>query len=248
MPEGAAQSDGPVLTVLAVDTAQGCCSAALVRGGVVVAERAEPIKTGHAEALFGLIDEVLHQAQSTLRAVDRFAATIGPGSFTGLRVGLAAARGLGLAGGVPVVGVTTLAALAEQCLTEHTGERGLADVLVPSFDARRGELYWQAFSPEGEGLTAPVLTSVEAAAHQLAGGVGAERLVLTGSGRHGLAAALRAQGGDRTPPLLCVEQDFPTAGAVGRLAARLADPLSAPAVPLYLRAPDAVPGKPVFGA
>jgi len=98
--------------ILAFDTALGACSAAVWADGLVLARAFEPRSRGHAEALLPMIEAVLAEAGLRLDALDRLAVTVGPGSFAGTRVGLAAARGLALATGLPLVGVTTLEAVA----------------------------------------------------------------------------------------------------------------------------------------
>lgn len=102
------------MRVLAIDTALEACSAALLDtgSGMTLARQSRPMTRGHAEVLVPLISEVMIQSEIDFAQIDRVAVTTGPGSFTGLRVGLSAARGIGLAAGKPVVGLTTLAALA----------------------------------------------------------------------------------------------------------------------------------------
>ena len=101
------------MKLLALDCAGLACSVALWRDGAIVAERTREMARGHAEALMPMLGEVMAAADERLDALDRLAVTVGPGSFTGIRVGLAAARGLALAIGCPLIGVGTLAALAE---------------------------------------------------------------------------------------------------------------------------------------
>src|SRR5262249_38124743 len=102
------------MRVLAIDTALEACSAAVLdteRGGIVASESI-PMVRGHAEALMPLVARVMQKADLAFPALDRVAVTVGPGSFTGLRVGVAAARGIAVAAGKPAVGLTTLAAYA----------------------------------------------------------------------------------------------------------------------------------------
>src|ERR1700750_2022211 len=102
------------MRVFAIDTAIEACSAAVLdtERGAILARESVPMARGHAEALMPLIKRVLDRAALDIGSYDRIAVTTGPGSFTGLRVGIAAARGIGLAAGKPVVGLTTLAAYA----------------------------------------------------------------------------------------------------------------------------------------
>lgn len=123
------------MTVLSIDTCEGSCSAALVRAGVAVAVRQEAIGRGHAERLLPMLDEMMAESGLGYDAVDRIAVTIGPGTFTGLRIGLSVARGLGLALDAPVVGVTSLQALA-------AGGEGTVHAVVMG---RGGQGYHQCF-------------------------------------------------------------------------------------------------------
>ena len=102
------------MLVLAIDTALEACSAAIFDSerDEIVARESIPMPRGHAEALMPLVARVMAASGLDFERIDRFAVTTGPGSFTGLRVGIAAARGLGLAAGKPVVGVTTFTAFA----------------------------------------------------------------------------------------------------------------------------------------
>jgi len=101
------------MRILAIDTALEACAAAVLdtEHGKVASET-QPMVRGHAEALLPLIDRVMRQADMPFAALDRIAVTTGPGSFTGLRVGIAAARGIALAAAKPAYGITTLAAFA----------------------------------------------------------------------------------------------------------------------------------------
>lgn len=175
------------------------------------------------------------EAGVTFADLDALAVTVGPGTFTGLRVGLAAARGLALARTLPLVGVTTLEALAEPVGAEPV-ER-----IAAAFDAKRGEIYFQIFNARHAALSEPMLVSVEEAADHLQAGP----VVCVGTGAGLLAAALAARG---VQARLSDAPAQPDARSVARIAAaRLAADgvaafRTAPA-PLYLRAPDAkLPG------
>ncbi len=143
------------MIVLAIDTAGTGCSAALYDSDrdVVLGAAGEDIGRGHAERLMEFVDGALDVAGLDLPAIDRIAVTIGPGSFTGIRVGVAAARGLALALGIPAVGVSTLSALA-------VGRNG---PLLVAIDAKRDEVYWQMFAADGSEATPPAIATVEEA-------------------------------------------------------------------------------------
>ena len=102
------------MRVLAIDTALGACAAAVLdaRLGEILASESLPMLRGHAEAIMPLIARVMDAAFVDFALLDRIAVTVGPGSFTGLRVGIAAARGIALAAGKPAIGLSTLSALA----------------------------------------------------------------------------------------------------------------------------------------
>ncbi len=112
---GTLYSEIDAMIILALDTAGVDCAAAVYDSGrdTMLGEASDMIGKGHAEHLMGIVDRALNQAGVALSAVDRIAVTIGPGSFTGIRVGVAAARGFALSLGVPAVGITTLAVMAE---------------------------------------------------------------------------------------------------------------------------------------
>ncbi len=206
------------MIVLALDTCLGACSAAVLDGDRVLASRVEPMARGHQERLAPLVAELMAEAATSFDQLDRVGVTVGPGSFTGLRVGLAFAKGIGQALAIPVVAVGTLEALAEA-----TPGRVLAVL-----DAKRGQVYLQAFA-DGVPVSAPDVLPLETAAARVAEFAPD---VLIGSG-----AALFA---DMTPSARVVAAEQADPAAVARLAAARS-PI--PPRPLYLRAPDArLPG------
>jgi len=220
--------------ILALDTALSQCAAAVIVDGESCAVEVQPMARGQAEALLPMVRRVLGRAGLEVADLDRIAVTVGPGSFTGVRVGLAAARGLALAGGVPAVGITTLEALAA------TAARSVpaAGVVVAALAARREKVYLQAFEMGGQPaaprpLAAPGLVDVEQAAQTLPDGP----CLLAGSGAGGVAAVA----GDRPWPLEVAEiAPDPAIEIVAALAAAkpLPEERFGPA-PLYLRPPDA---------
>lgn len=134
------------MRVLGIETATMVCGAAVAEDGRVVAECQVEARNVHAERLMSLVKQALAAAGAGLDAVDAIAVSEGPGSFTGLRVGVSAAKGLAYATGKPLVGVPTLAALAEHAVRASAVPAG--SVIVPLLDARRGEVYYQLFSQE----------------------------------------------------------------------------------------------------
>ena len=170
-----------------------------------------------------MVQEVMAEAGIGFSALDRVAATVGPGSFTGLRVGLAFAKGLAQALSIPLAGVGSLPALAA----------GRPGFVVAAVDARRSQIYLQAFRDEAP-LMAPDALAVETAAARLAELAGDGPATLVGSGAPLLAPLL--------PDARVETPAGPDPVAVARLAMAVRDPIP-PARPLYLRTPDAkLPG------
>lgn len=206
------------MIVLALDTCLFACSAAVVRDGELLARRIDPMARGHQERLAPLVQEVMAEAGLGFEALDRIGVTVGPGSFTGLRVGLAFAKGLSAALSIPAVGVGSLEALAQP----------FSGRVLAVLDAKRGQVYLQAFE-DGAALSAPDALPLEIAAARV---VEFAPQVMVGTGAPLLAAvrpAARIEPLDHTDPL-----------AVALVAAARAP---VPPRPLYLRAPDAkLPG------
>jgi tRNA threonylcarbamoyl adenosine modification protein YeaZ len=218
------------MRVLAIDTALEACSAAVLDTdqAAIVARESLPMVRGHAEALLPLIARVMDRAKMEFAALDRIAVTTGPGSFTGLRVGISAARGLALASGKPAIGLSTLAALAAPFIA--------ADDTLPvvaAIDARHDHLYLQVFGPGGRTLVAPRLISLREALR--AATTGSPRVV--GTAAKMLADAWPA--GERPPSKIDIRR-APDIDWVARLGAAATD-AGSPPKPLYLRAPDAQP-------
>src|ERR1700730_8899860 len=145
------------MRVLAIDTALAACSAAVLdtEYGGIVASESLPMVRGHAEALMPLLQRVMNQARMTFADIDRIAVTPGPGSFTGLRVGIAAARGIALAADKPAVGLSTLSAYAAPHMaTADTSPLGAA------IDARHEHVYMQVFGAGGRTTMQPRMASL----------------------------------------------------------------------------------------
>jgi len=134
------------MQILSVDTSSTSCSVAVCREDVLLAEVTNDIKETHAKHLMGMIDNAIRLSGLDLSLLDGFAVTQGPGSFTGLRIGIATVKGLAAATGKPIAGVSALDALAAQ----GSGFNGLICALM---DARRGEVYAAVYRRTAEGLT-----------------------------------------------------------------------------------------------
>ena len=141
------------MKVLALDTCLAACSVATCEDATVTAWRHETMRKGHAERIVPMVQEVMDEAGLAWSALDLMAVTVGPGSFTGVRVGLAAARGMAMVAGKPLAGVTVMEALARTVPQARLGGR----LLLVALDARRGELYLQAFDAGQRPLQRPWL-------------------------------------------------------------------------------------------
>lgn len=206
------------MIVLAIDTCLNACSAAVVDEGRVLARRTEVMARGHQERLAPLVAEVMAEAGIAFDALDRIGVTVGPGSFTGLRVGLAFAKGLAAALDIPAVGVGTLEALAQP----YPG------VVIAVLDAKRGQVYLQGFA-DGRPVTAPDVLPLETAAARVAE---LQPQLLIGTGAELLSQIVHTA--------TINTADHLDGLAVARLAAARSP---TPPRPLYLRAPDArLPG------
>ena len=216
------------MLILAIDTALDACAAGVLDTDTakLIAQESQAMKRVHAEALMPLIARVIKQAGLAFAALDRIAVTTGPGSFTGLRVGLSAARGIGLAANKPVVGLTTLTAYAAPVVGQNAGRP-----VISAIDARHDQVYFQVVSGDGGSLMRPRVAPIEEALE--ASRFGAAHLV-------GNAARILADRwpADAPPPFKVDAQAAPDIGWLAWLGAAVS-PDTAPARPYYLRAPDA---------
>src|SRR5207247_9365627 len=145
------------MLILAIDTALDACAAGVLDtdAGKLIAQESQAMKRGHAEALMPLIARVMKESGVAFSSLDRIAVTTGPGSFTGLRVGLSAARGIGLAASKPVVGLTTLTAYAAPVVAENSGHP-----IVSAIDARHDHVYFQIVGGDGSSLIRPQVAPI----------------------------------------------------------------------------------------
>lgn len=205
------------MNILAIDTSLDACALALLRGGEVVFQSVDVMERGQAEALAPLAKRAFTATNLAPRALDRIVVTVGPGSFTGVRAGLAFARGLAVALNIDCIGVSTLEALT----------LGEAENLRASVVATPAALY-AALYGAGETLIAPRrFESMPAAAAAISGAAAGEIVAVAGPGREELARlipAARVTGAARPDPVLMAQW---CAGC---------DPSTNPPAPLYLRA------------
>lgn len=224
------EEDQPAARVLAIDTALGACAVCVMEAGrpLPIALDIEEMTTGQAEALMPMVQRVMGQVEGGFASLSRIAVTVGPGSFTGLRIGIAAARAIGLATGVPVVGVSTLSAYAAPLINPQ--ESG---VIAVGIDARHGALFFQAFTAAGRTIVLPRVISAKEAGRA----IGSGPVLLAGSGAAALATEAMALGLKASIADLRPAPDITWIARLGLAA----DPANAPPKPLYLRAPSAAP-------
>lgn len=223
------------MRVLAFDTCFSACSVAVRAGdeaiGPAASHELTPMDTGHAEALMPMVARVMEAAGIGFADLDRIVVTQGPGTFTGVRTGVAAARAFALATGAGLIGVSSLWAVGAAA-ARFASEAGCDAVLV-AMDARKGEVYAQVIDIDGREQTSPLALDPAAAA-MLCPGL---RLMSAGSAADAVIAASRQAG--RMIGRVPRDLDLPDARALLAAAARA--PASGPLLPLYLRPPDAKP-------
>jgi tRNA threonylcarbamoyladenosine biosynthesis protein TsaB len=218
------------MRILAIDTALPAVSVCVldIDSDEPLAIETQPMERGHAEALAPMIERVINATPGGFASITRVAVTVGPGSFTGIRIGLAAAQAIALARKIEIVGVSTLSALAAPMVLEP-----FEGVLAAAIDARHDQVYATAFGPDGRTL----LSARRCSAHEALRALGDSPLNLVGSGAALLARQARSSG---ARVKIVSETAAPDIVYVARLGFA-AQPATAPARPLYLKPPDAKP-------
>jgi len=226
------------MNILALDTSMGACSAAVLREGDS-AHRLHALLVdmprGHAEALMPMVEEVLAEAEIEARDLDLIAATVGPGSFTGVRIAIAAARGLALVTRAKLFGTDSLTVMVRAARLAGFEPNGPLAVAV---DARRGMLYLGIYDEVGTKLDGPLLIAPEEAVSRLPKAL----RVAVGSGALLLAEVAAERGRDLEAQLPALQ---PSAAALAQIALE-SRKTSEVLRPLYLRPPDAKPQEPVL--
>lgn len=227
------------MRLLVLDCAANACAAAVLEDDRDLAAVTEAMTRGHAERIAPMVAECLAAAGADADSLDAVAVTIGPGAFTGIRIGLAAARGFALAAGIPVLGVSCLDVAAAPF-------RNRSPVLV-ALETKRADFYLQAFAADGAPVTAPAALAAADLARYLPDAEPREWAV-TGDGAARLAAASEATGLKLSVTPSPAANSAVTAGriALARIAAEGMPAAGDPGPrPLYLRPPDVNPNPPV---
>jgi tRNA threonylcarbamoyladenosine biosynthesis protein TsaB len=222
------------MKILAIDSATGACSAALWHDGAILARRFAVMDRGQSEVLIPMVREVLAEAGADFPSIDVFGVTVGPGAFTGLRIGLAAARGMALASGRPLVGVSTFEAVAYGVPVEELEGR---QVLV-AVESRREDIFVQRFDSKFNAIDEPRAVRPENLV------LPDKPVLLAGDGAARLRPLFdRPEGGSaatRDNVRFAAGTGFPNAADVARLVASrgMGAAGTAPPQPFYLRPPD----------
>lgn len=216
------------MRVLAFDTCFSTIDIAVLDGGKIAGHVSETVDGGHGERLLPLVAATLEASGLAFADLDRIAVTLGPGGFTGLRVGVAVARALALSTGKPLVGMSSLELLARTAMAEGHVQPTPASILIATADGRKGALFAQQFITEPwSALTEPELVTADTIASA------APQRIVVGAG----AAAVEAASSGR---IRAVAADLRPDARVLATIAPLLTPLSEPR-PLYVRAADAKP-------
>lgn len=217
------------MKILALDSATAACSVAIWSDGTVLAVERALQERGQAEALLPMIERVRDRTGVDLADLDRLAVTVGPGHFTGLRAGLATARGMSLALGRPLIGIGTLTAVAAGV----PGKERAGAVTLVALDSKRQEPYLQAFDDALRPLTQPAAQAPADFVREVMA-LGAARFLLAGDAAGALSSAL-AEAGLQAATTSAPAR--PDAAVIASLAATA--PLSAgPPAPLYLHSAE----------
>jgi len=205
--------------ILGFDTSANHCAAALLRGEEVLAQRHEDMSKGQAESLFPLLESVLAEGGIGWGDLSAIGVGVGPGNFTGIRISVAAARGLGFSLGIPVVGVSTLEAQAI----------GLARPVLSLVDGRRGTCFAQLHEGSGASHAAQMIECADVPRH-----LHRSDLTCVGGEAEAVARDLSVQS---------AQQRHPIAVAIALLALERRDSVTNPPAPLYVRPADAAPAR-----
>lgn len=216
--------------ILGIDTATSGCSVALWRDGECLAHRAGRMPRGQSEALAPMIEAVRNEADVDFSSLDAVAVTRGPGAFTGLRIGLSAARALALALDKPCIGISTFDALLADALLIDKVQN--SDLLIIAIESKRDDIFLAIYAPDGREVAAPCAAEPDSIIGTIHPN---QRVVVVGDAADRMTVPLQNYGDVHIESAI----DLPDARTVARLAAQgLLSGDVAPATPLYMRPPD----------
>jgi tRNA threonylcarbamoyladenosine biosynthesis protein TsaB len=218
------------MRILAIDTSCGAASIAVLDSDAqqAIVHESVTMARGHAEVLAPMLERAMREVEGGMGSIERVAVAVGPGSFTGIRIGLAMARAIALTLEVPVVGISTLVAFAGPLL-----EEAKPGVIAAAIDAKHGQVYFQLFESNGRLIFSPRALTVRDAVRLIGGGPAR----LSGDAAQMIAEEAQRGGGDFDASQALA---FPDIVALARIGLA-ADPAAWPARPLYVKAPDAHP-------
>jgi tRNA threonylcarbamoyladenosine biosynthesis protein TsaB len=244
----APRSDRRPVALLAMETAGSACSAVVARDGVVLAAERQVLRHGHAEVLFPMVERVMREAGIVPSQLDAVAAAVGPGGFTGIRVGLAAAHGIALGVGARLVGVSSFEAVAARVAGPRIGEPGGTGrqaaggqtsgcrALLVALDSRRAELYVQLFALDGLApLGPPQALIADRLGECVASLAGGAALLIAGDAAETASAALGGRAGIAVAGNSAPDAEGVLAAALHQMGF---DAVAGAVRPLYLRPPD----------
>jgi tRNA threonylcarbamoyladenosine biosynthesis protein TsaB len=220
------------MRLLAIDTSRGACSAAVYDGETrfALARESAPMQRGHAEALAPIVKRLLGEVEGGASSLGKIAVAVGPGSFTGLRIGVAMARAMALTLDIPVVGVSTLIAYAGPMLDDPR-----PGVIASVIEAGHGQVYFHLIDSKAKQIFSPRLISLRDAVRAIGGSTA--RIVGDAAGL--LAEEARRAGLDVDAS---AGSNYPDIVAIARVGLA-ADPGAWPARPFYVKPPDAHPSR-----
>ncbi len=222
------------MIILGFDCSGGACSAAILRGGEAIAHKLVTADRGHAGLLIPLINGVLADAGCSYSDIDCYGVTVGPGSYTGIRIGLATARGMAAASAKPLIGVTTTQAVAHRIARQYPSEMTAGRAMAICLDTKRADVYLQCFADDLTEHSSPAALSVHSAVAALpdgkilvAGSSAAE--IIEASGRADVVGLAGDQGLTDAIDVAAISADI----VLNRKQNDMAPPHA-----LYLRLPD----------
>ena len=222
------------MLILALDTSTAACSAALRQDGRTVSKCIDYIERGHAEVLMPMIEKMMKKTGHDPKAIELIAVTIGPGAFTGLRVGLATARGIALATGAPCIGLTSTETLAAALVKDELNESILAVIA-----SKRTDIYSQAFRANTVPISEPSALALEKLSNYHRAHCRTENYCTLVGDAQGIVAPHLIEAGWKVRQSSTI---FPDAEILAGLAEARWKPGASylPPTPLYLRPADAI--------